>query len=94
MKVLVATNENQGMRAGDFDFCDEGELVKFGFQCSSKEKAHKCGCDRSLVGFDTLKATTTFKVVDKPISPVQYERLLKESEDKAGWKYGRKPLLP
>ena len=84
MKVLIATKEGQGKRKNDFSFTKEGELVKFGFECDN-EIDGKCGCKRSVVGFDTFKATTTFKVVERNITKKKFIDRLSKSNKKAGW---------
>ena len=60
MKLLVAC---KGSGRGDFFWTNEDEIVMPGFVCCSGDS---CGCNRSLVGVETRKATTTFKVVDRP----------------------------
>ena len=66
MKVLVATKDTQGRRKTDFCWTEEGELVKFGFECDSDEKPDdRCGCRRSFSGMVSRKATTTAKVVER-----------------------------
>ena len=64
MKILVATRETQGRRRSDFNFCEEGEPVTYGFECSNEPIDGKCGCHRSLTGFLSHKATTTFKLIN------------------------------
>ena len=90
MKVLVATNEGQKQRKNDFSHTTEGEFVKFGFECDGETVDGNCGCKRGMVGFDTLKATTTFKVTEKDISKENYISRLLESERRAGWYGGMK----
>ena len=85
MKVLVATREGQGVRRNDFCFVPEGELVRFGFVCDGEQLDGSCGCRRSLCGFDCLLSTTTFKVVDLPISEDEYFEKLISSSLKAGF---------
>lgn len=85
MKVFVATKEKQGKRKNDFSFTDEGELVKFGFECDGESVDGNCGCKRSMCGFDSQKATTTFKVEDRDISEEEFIKLFLQSEKDAGW---------
>jgi len=85
MKVLIATKEKQGIRKNDFSFTDEGEFVKFGFQCDGESVDGGCGCMRSVCGFDTQKATTTFKVEDEEITKEDYINKFLKSEKEAGW---------
>jgi len=85
MKVFVATKEGQGKRKNDFCWAKEGELVKFCFECDGESIDGNCGCRRSMGGFNTLSATTTFKVVDMDITREEFIRRFAESEEKAGW---------
>lgn len=85
MKVFVATKSKQGKRKNDFSHTKEGELVKFGFECDGESVDGKCGCKRSMVGVDTLKATTTFAVKDINIKVEEYIKKLLDSERKGGW---------
>lgn len=79
MLVLVATRETQGDRDNDFCFVPEGELVRWGTECSGATVDDYCGCRRSMVGFDCHKATTTMKVVDVDITPEEYVAKYKQS---------------
>jgi hypothetical protein len=92
MKILVATKEKQGNRSNDFSWAKEGEMVKFGFECDGETIDGNCGCRRSLVGFDTAKATTTFKVVNKNLTKEKYKRLLLKSEKKAGFLHTKEAI--
>ncbi len=86
MLVLVATKTGQGKRKNDFCFVDEGELVHFCFECDGETVDGSCGCRRSLSGATSHKATTTFTVVEKEISPEEYRRVIHQSYLDAGWK--------
>lgn len=57
MKVLVATKELQGQRKSDFCFVDEGEPIVF-----------SSGHRTAMVGVNSRKATTTFKVVEMDLT--------------------------
>ena len=85
MKVLVATKETQGNRKNDFCWCDEGELVRHGTECSREKIDGRCGCRRSLVGMKTSKASTTMKVVERNITQAQLEDELTNSLKRDGW---------
>lgn len=85
MKVFVSTKKLQGLRKNDFSHTLEGELVKYGFECDGETVDGHCGCKRSMVGFESLKATTTFKVVEMPITHQEFWEKYVESERKAGW---------
>ncbi len=64
MKILVATKESQGKRAGDFHFAREGEIVVLGDRHDDEAVDDECGCQRSLVGLKSDKGTTTFRIVE------------------------------
>jgi hypothetical protein len=85
MRVFVATKETQGYRKNDFGFCNEGELVGFGTECDGEEVDGNCGCRRALAGLESHKATTTFKVVDLPITVSDLIAKIQDSLIKAGW---------
>ncbi len=85
MRVFVATKETQGYRKNDFSFCTEGELVGFGTECDGQEIDGNCGCRRAMAGLDSHKATTTFKVVDLPITVSDLATKIQDSLIKAGW---------
>jgi hypothetical protein len=90
MKILTATSETNGRDAGDFDFCRDGELLRFGMECDGEDAmgvahADRCGCSRSLAGVESSKATTTFRVVEVAWSPETYARLIEASLVRDGW---------
>lgn len=86
MKVFVATKEGQGKRKNDFSFTKEGELVGIiGFECDGEAIDGSCGCRRSMSGLETLKATTTFKVVRLNLSEEDFTSKIRESLKKSGW---------
>lgn len=63
MLVLEATSERQGDRDDDYHWCTDGELAYCqGVECANPD----CGCDRGWAGFDSHRATTTVRVVDRP----------------------------
>lgn len=70
MKLLTATRERQGERAGDFCFAIEGELVLLGFVCATDEADPDggCGCGRAFSGMSSMRATTTALVRDLDVS--------------------------
>jgi len=61
MRALTATAQTQGQHAGDFAWCDAGELVTFGSCCDSAG----CGCQRAFTGLTTRKGTTTAVVAER-----------------------------
>ncbi|KNZ68650.1 hypothetical protein Tfer_2741 [Thermincola ferriacetica] len=87
MKILVATTETQGQRKSDFCFVPEGEIVTFGFECDSDKDNIDggCGCRRSMVGIDCLRATTTCKVADVRLTKRQYIQKIQASLNKSGF---------
>ncbi len=85
-KVMVATKETQGRRKNDFCWATEGEILRFGMECDGEEVDGGCGCRRSLVGVDSMKATTTAKVVEMPgIDEKSLATIVGASLTKAGW---------
>jgi hypothetical protein len=61
VKVLVATNHTQGMRAWDICCALEGELVmRPPVTCDCPD----CPCEREMVGLSSRAGTTTFTVAD------------------------------
>jgi hypothetical protein len=73
MKVLVATREMQGFSSKDFCFCQDEEILLFPiFECTDHGRACECGCSRSFSGTQSLKATTTAKVVEMKISTAEF----------------------
>jgi hypothetical protein len=70
MKLLTATHERQGERAGDFCYAIEGELVLLGFVCATDERDPDggCGCGRAFSGMSSMRPTTTALVRDLDVS--------------------------
>lgn len=85
MKVLVSTRETQGERKNDFCHVEENELVMFPFECDGEVVDGSCGCKRSVAGFISHKASTTFKVADIPMGEGEYFNLYVASMQSAGW---------
>lgn len=85
MKILTATKLTQGQRKNDFCFVPQGEIVTFSSDCDREAIDGKCGCRRSMVGLESLKATTTIQVVDLPLTQEQLHNLLQKSLQKSGW---------
>lgn len=63
MLVLEATSQHQGEHEGDYHWCTDGELVYR--QADMGCRTPDCGCERGWAGFDSHRATTTVKVVDR-----------------------------
>jgi len=86
MKLLVATGETQGRRSNDFCWAEEGEVVTFGSECPDELVDGPCGCRRALRGVGTRKATTTFRVVERPeVSPRDLITMVAEAFVAGGW---------
>ena len=91
MKVLSATFEKQGERSNDFCYCKEGELVYFGTICDGESIDGDCGCKRSMSGMESLKATTTVKVIDMHLTKQDYLKRFIKVQIKAGF-YDKKHI--
>ena len=85
MKVLVATGETQGQRSNDFNWCREGEPVKFGSECDGEAFDGQCGCRRSMAGVESNKSTSTMKVVWLDLTRDELADMLRDNYKKAGW---------
>lgn len=83
MRVLVATNELQGTRVGDYSWTVEGELVLAVLtECASPQ----CGCSRGFSGLASSKATTTAMIVDLPhLEPDTLREVVRDYLERAGW---------
>lgn len=83
MKVLVATNETQGVFDGDYSWTVDGELVYIqAISCSNPS----CGCTRGFAGMASSRATTTAMVVDRPeIGIGELTGALHDSLERDGW---------
>jgi len=84
MKLLVATSSGQGKRENDFNFCNEGEIVTFGFECDGESIDGSCGCRRSMSGVTTHKATTTMTVIKSSMTKEEVVETIYASLEK-GW---------
>lgn len=85
MKLLVATKKTQGQRSNDFCWCNEGELVRFGFACDGEDVDGPCGCRRSMAGMASKKATTTMEIKDVPITELEFTHLLAKAYVASGF---------
>ena len=86
MKIIVATKKTQGQRANDFCFVEEGEILKFGFQCDNGYDDDGCGCHRSMIGTTKSSATTTMEIVDrKDLTIPKLTKILQDSFARDGW---------
>jgi hypothetical protein len=85
MKILTATNLTQGASPLDFNWCKEGEVLIFGFECTGGSWDDGCGCRRSLAGIKSHKACTTFLVTESPLTPTELETLIATALVQEGW---------
>jgi hypothetical protein len=85
MNILIATQQTQGARKSDFCHAREGEVVTFGSECDGESVDGGCGCRRSLIGCETLKGTTTMKVVESQMDLPALALWIAESYRRAGW---------
>jgi hypothetical protein len=78
--VLVSTGP---VPYGEFCFVPEGEmLANFGVVCCNSAT---CGCNRSISGTETFKATSTAKVVEREISWNEMFELAAKVGKETGW---------
>jgi hypothetical protein len=77
MRMLVATSQMQGARAGDLFEAEEGEIV-MPVLCDGAHAG--CSCSRLMVGVRTGRETTTAEVVESDMSRDEFRRELRESE--------------
>jgi len=85
MKLLTATQKTQGQRSNDFNYCNEDEIVTFGFECDGESVDGRCGCRRAMCGVDSRKSTTTMIVAEVD---VDLEEVVKKSLEAGGWLNG------
>lgn len=87
MKVLVATPTGQGRRESDFCWTVDGELVVVPFQCDADgdDPDGGCGCRRAMAGLSSNKGTTTFMVVESPMTHDDYVYAIHDANERAGW---------
>ena len=92
MLVLEATSQRQGDRDDDYHWCTDGELAYCqGVECANPE----CGCDRGWAGFDSHRATTTVRVVDRPdFTVADLAERLATSMSEGGWIPTADPVDP
>jgi hypothetical protein len=91
MRVLVATNDEQGTQAGDYSWTLEGELVLTGPLLECCEPA-RCGCGRGFPGLGSARATTTALVVERPeLGPADLRDAIRDSLERQGWLHGLEP---
>lgn len=84
MKILVATKETQGQRENDFFWTKENEVLMDSFECErDKTPDGSCGCKRSLVGVETKKGTTTFRVAESVLMKTEVIELFMKSFEEA-----------
>lgn len=80
MRFFVATEAIDG--EGEFAWTIPGELVHMpNVVCSDS----KCGCERSMAGFVSHRATTCFVVRELDMNPATYTTLLWDTLERGGW---------
>jgi hypothetical protein len=79
MRILVATCETQGHRASDFNFAQEGETVVLSDEHDGEDVDGACGCQRSLVGIESGRATTTMRVIEAGWTRAEFYEQLREA---------------
>jgi hypothetical protein len=83
MRVLVATNELQGTRPGDYAWTVEGEIV---VADPTVCRHPSCGCGRGFSGIASDRATTTAMVADLPhVSVTDLRDVLSDWLERCGW---------
>jgi hypothetical protein len=87
MRLLTATRQSQGRRDNDYDWCVEGELVRFDVVCRSGrlDPDGGCGCGRGFAGMSSCRATTTCLVRNLPFSRRDVQVALAASLHAAGY---------
>lgn len=86
LKVFVATDGSH--EEDDFSFTVPGELVHLApIVCDCPD----CGCDRSMAGFTSHKATSSFVVRDLDLDAATYAELLFATLQAGGWVQERSP---
>jgi hypothetical protein len=80
MRLFVATAAID--EAGEFAWTIPGELVHMPTVVCDDEK---CGCERSMAGFVSHRATTCFVVRELDIDAVTYTALLFDTLERGGW---------
>lgn len=83
MRVFVAARDTVASREDDFFHGVEGELVRMPlFGCANSQ----CGCDRSVAGLASSKASTTFMSVDRPdLDRKSFRLAFVDSLEREGW---------
>jgi hypothetical protein len=87
MKLLTATSLTQGERENDYNFCVEGELIRFDTVCgrSARNPDDGCGCARGFAGMSSMRATTTALIRDLPMEVRDVRIALAASLHAAGY---------
>lgn len=87
MLILTATHETNGVVAGDYDFCVEGELVYVQEPCARdiRDPADGCGCGRGFAGASSHRATTTARVTESALEESDVRIALRASLEAGGW---------
>jgi hypothetical protein len=75
MKIFVAVNKGFKKEKGEILECRENEPVMFGWDSDLK----------TMVGLDTYKSTTAFRVRESNLTPTQMRDKFLRIEKKKGW---------
>lgn len=87
MKLLTATSLTQGERDNDYDWCIEGELIRFDVVCDrgARNPDDSCGCGRGFAGMSSMRATTTAIIRDLAMERRDVQFALAASLHAAGY---------
>ncbi|MFF5986845.1 DUF7715 family protein [Prauserella flavalba] len=87
VKVLVATSQTQGVRASDYHWCVDGELVWIAPICGKdwEDPDGGCGCARGFAGLNSHRATTTAMVRTLALDRDDYVEAIRSSLDSQGY---------
>jgi hypothetical protein len=92
LKVLVATRRGQGLRADDYYWLTDGELVRLDIVCASGTGDDVCGCGRGFAGCESIRAGTTATVALWPGTRADYVAAIAEALARAGYLAPGDPL--
>ena len=82
MNILVASSSAPDRTDEDFSWAVDGELVWFGYPCSTPG----CGCTSSVAGLASARATSMFRVLDDPrMTKEEYLLAFKDGLVRQGW---------
>lgn len=82
-RFKVFTAVNRDLEPGDFNWCEEGEMLVTHFVCDRKD----CGCERSHSGINSLKSTTVMRVEERMLTPSGIMALIEDYSKRSGWSF-------